>query len=603
MALIQILLLALSSAGYIGFIALHGHGRPTLAPFLYISFVVVFLYCFAIVGLLPLGATLCLALGLAAGAWALWQQRPYLRSRLGGLRLWHLLYIVPFVIFFFAIPSDFLFTEWDEFSFWASSIKLISQTDALYVADSATGFKHYPPGQQMFQYYLVYFAGWSEGTVLYAQIVFMLAGLLAVVGSFIRQSGVLELCAFWCAVIILYLFGFDFAHILVDQLLAVYLAASIAIAWNAKDTLRSAVAVSLTVAVLLLIKQIGLVLALVTLLIYWISLAFDDTAGTKRPTAKKLVYAALPLAALLLAKESWQWYAASIGALSDFSIPSLSALLEPPLLARTQATTSAFLERIQGGKFLGPVIGLSLLSGFTFWLHGKAVRLKGGLGLGVLFASMLGYIAFLFLSYLVFFSEYEGVRLASFSRYSKTYFLAWALVLFALASSFMHKKSTTAQRRVAIVLVVLFMAVAPRQFYADMGSVTIDPELLEKRKKAEELASIVLKHIQPGESVYFISQNSSGYEKFAFNYAMLPYRSSQACWSLGKPYGAEDVWTCDKRLGDVVDGYKYLAVYRIDEGFWLRHSLPPNQGDSLKEGGVFAINQHSGLTLSLSRVD
>src|SRR5690554_6683494 len=251
MALIQILLLALSSAGYIGFIALHSHGRPTLAPFLYISFVVVFLYCFAIAGRLPLGATLCLALGLVAGAWAPWRQRPDLPHRLSGLKLWHLLYIVPFAIFFFAILSDFLFTEWDEFSFWASSIKLISQTDALYVADSATGFKHYPPGQQMFQYYLVYFAGWSEGTVLYAQIVFMLAGLLAVVGSFIRQSGVLELSAFWCAVIIVYLFGFDFAHILVDQLLAVYLAASSAIAWNAKDTFRSTVAVSLTVAVLL----------------------------------------------------------------------------------------------------------------------------------------------------------------------------------------------------------------------------------------------------------------------------------------------------------------------------------------------------------------
>src|SRR5690554_4986249 len=106
MALIQILLLALSSAGYIGFIALHGHGRPTLAPFLHISFVVVFLYCFAIVGLLPLGATLCLTLGLVAGAWALWRQRSYLRSRLSGLKLWHLLYIMPFAIFFFAIPSD-----------------------------------------------------------------------------------------------------------------------------------------------------------------------------------------------------------------------------------------------------------------------------------------------------------------------------------------------------------------------------------------------------------------------------------------------------------------------------------------------------------------
>jgi len=523
---------------------------------------------------------LCLLLGIAVGAWVLWGYRTTLASGLRNTQAWHFLYFTPFLIFFFAIPEDFLFTEWDEFSFWASSIKLIHQTDALWITDSAIGFKHYPPGQQLFQYYITNFTGWSEGTVLYAQIAFMLSALLAVAGTFMQRAGALELAVFWTSCIILYLLRFDFAHILVDQLLAVCFAASLAIAWNAKSTLRSALIISMVVAVLMLIKQVGLILGLVTIFIYWLSLYFDKPAKVfgiasdqmPKEYAKKLALALLPLATQFLISESWQSYVASIGFLKDITIPSLAELLAPPMLERTQATSTAFLSRIQEGKFIGPIIGFLVISALAYWLHGASARRKAWLSLTVLFLSMVGYMAFLFISYLLFFSEYEGVRLASFSRYSKTYFLAWALVLFALSISFLQKKSAAVQGRAAVVLVMVFMAVAPKQFYADLRSITVDPNLLETRKKVEQLASAVKEHIKFHDRVYFISQNSSGYERFAFSYAMMPYHSSQSCWSLGKPYGPDDVWTCRKRVDDVAENYSYLVIFHADRQFWEDNS-------------------------------
>lgn len=597
MALAQTLLLILSSAGYISFIHLYNCCRLTVSPFLYIAFVVVFLYCFAVLGYLPLGAMLCLLLGIAAGAWVLWRYRTTLASGLRDTQAWHFLYFTPFLVFFFAIPEDFLFTEWDEFSFWASSIKLIHQTDALWITDSAIGFKHYPPGQQLFQYYITYFTGWSEGRVLYAQIAFMLSALLAVAGTFMRRAGALELAVFWTSCVILYLLRFDFAHILVDQLLAVCFAASLAITWNAKSTLRSALTVSMVVALLMLIKQVGLILGLVTISIYWISLYFDkpadgsgcDSKQASKAYAMKLALATLPLATQFLINHSWQSYVASIGALTNLTIPSFGEFYAPDMLERTRATSAAFLNRIQEGKFIVPVVGFLIFSGHAFWLHGKSARRKAGLSLAVLFLSMAGYTAFLFISYLVFFSEYEGVRLASFSRYSKTYFLAWALVLFALTFSFLQKRNVAVQRRTAIALTIVFMAVAPKQFYADIRSVTVDQNLLETRKKVEQLASTVKHSIKPGERVYFVSQNSSGYENLVFRYAMMPHQTSQRCWSLGKPYGPNDVWTCDGPLNEQTEGYSYLAIYHADDQFWKYASGPVTFSGTDSQTGVFRI--------------
>ena len=70
---------------------------------------------------------------------------------------------------------------------------------------------------------------------------------------------------------------------------------------------------------------------------------------------------------------------------------------------------------------------------------------------------------------------------------------------------------------------------------------------------------------------------------------MLPYESQWWCWSIGKKYTDEDVWTCDKKLDEVVKDYQYLAIYRADNQFWENNQIFFDPASIGKTSGVYRI--------------
>jgi len=115
----------------------------------------------------------------------------------------------------------------------------------------------------------------------------------------------------------------------------------------------------------------------------------------------------------------------------------------------------------------------------------------------------------------------------------------------------------------------------------------------------------VKKYIQPGEKVYFVAQNSNGFERSMFYYAMLPYTSSMSwCWSLGKKYYEGDVWSCDVNLTSLIDGYSYLAVYRGDDQLWQSaNKLFDINEIKNASPSLFKINRTDGKIESIRRLD
>jgi hypothetical protein len=84
--------------------------------------------------------------------------------------------------------------------------------------------------------------------------------------------------------------------------------------------------------------------------------------------------------------------------------------------------------------------------------------------------------------------------------------------------------------------------------------------LLEKRNKFENFLS-QYPTPEPGSSVYFIDQNSTGFEKYVFAYLLPRNPVNYWCWSLGKKFYSEDLWTCNTTLTKALPGYEYLFVY------------------------------------------
>ena len=171
-------------------------------------------------------------------------------------------FLIPYFLLYTRVSGNYLFTGWDEFSFWGTSIKIIFESNSLYLADSPTVLKHYPPAQQLFQYFILKNSWWSEKNVLLAQGIFILSCLLFVASNLVKNLHI-SLILFYTFCISLYFFGYDFSHIYVDPLLSTFFAACLIWTIKKRKTILEYLVFYIAIAVLVLIKEIGFLLALI----------------------------------------------------------------------------------------------------------------------------------------------------------------------------------------------------------------------------------------------------------------------------------------------------------------------------------------------------
>ena len=610
------MLILLSSLGFLTFFVLRLRIKLSIAIYLHVALTVLWLYCAGLAGLLRAGAIMSV---LAGGGLLVYSLLWLFRRRTAPVplewsagKLCQLLYLMPFVFFISFVPVDFKLTGWDEFSFWGLGAKVIHATHSLYLQDSPIVdiFKGYPPAQQLFQYYYLFLGPWSESGLVSAQIIFMLSALACVIGAFHARASVLEVLTFFSACAIPYFFGFDYKHIFVDPLLALVFAASIALAATARG-IRGAVLVAISLALLVLIKQIGLILALLVIATHFFSSILQTAEISVSARFKRAIAQVIPGSlATLLAFGSWYWYSKMIGAGVSYPIPTLNSLFENPLLGRIGRTALEFIQRFQSENFglypgawkivllmspLSVMLWLMMLSVICILISQRNEVLPRVAAFALLSAGAVGYLSFLLLSYLLFFSEYEGIRLASFERYAGTYFLAWALIIFGAYSGAVDAFKIKWLRPVLALPVLAGLLCLPIELFVPPVSSPQTEKVLEQRKRVDALAERVKKHAAKGEKVYFIDQNSTGFEKYMFSYSVSPLETQWWCWSVGEKYNKDDVWTCREDLRKLLEGYSFVVLYNADEQFWRSNSdLFPLDARG-RASGVFRVDHRDAL--------
>ena len=620
MTFLKIILLLLSFVGYVTYISKRACLSLVQAPFIFCCFISLFLYAFAIAGQLLFGSYLALVLGLILLLVSIYKK--YITtSTFKNIHFSFLLFIFPYAYLYFIIARDFKFLGWDEFSFWASSQKLIFETGELYKENSPIFLKSYPPGQQLFQYYLTKMTVWSEKNVLFAQIFWVLSGLMCVAGTLINRPlhaaiVFLTSCAF------LYYFNFSFSTLYSDPLLGVCFAACIALAYQGNKGSLYPVVLLLSLAVLIVIKEIGIFLSLIALAIFFIS-RFTSLSGTCVSLTKRVMPAVgttLMLATgLFVVMKTWAWYLGTINSIRLIAMPNLSSFFESPLRERTTLTVVEFNARLYKSGYLAMaeafqkfspsilifVLSVTAISLLLISISGKQERLKISLTLLILLCGVLTYIGVLLFSFLVLFTEYEGVRLASFERYLSSYTFAWFLVVYALCLVTILKLQVKYIAPIQVTLIAIVLYFSPKLFFQEVHKIESVGPVNDLRVSVDHFANVVKKHITKDEKVYFIAQNTNGLERAVFTYAMLPFTSSMDwCWTLGKKYFEGDVWTCDRSLEDVLKGYTYLALYKADDQFWKINGTLFDPTAVGSNSGTFKIHrQPDGTIQSFSKID
>ena len=612
---LKFLPLILSTLGYLGFAVVVLQVRPLLAPLLWACFVTIFVYGFAVLGLLELGARAALILGAVLGAIALYKRRHNLpKPHLAWLSV--VVFAAPFVIVFTATPTDFVFLAWDEVGGWAKTQKLIYDTDALLNANSPMSLRSYPPGQQLFQYYFTKSSWWSEKHLLVAQNIFLLSGLLALVGALITRIT-------WAALVylallpVIYFFHFDYTTIYADPMLASVFAGCLGLALKPRSGRIDDVALAVCLCGFVLLKDIATVFATLSLALYCLNV-FHSQDATNSAIRQRITQTGtalfISIAALFAVLRSWQWYVSVIGTSKNEPLHvTLKTFTEAAFQSRLGTTVSGFIFQVFkpdyfSGSFgsqsfnlslAGVVAAIVVIGVLIVALTPSPRRMTMLFSVGGMFAGALGYLLLLLWLYLTYFTEYEGTRLASFDRYSMTYLLAWGLASSALLIATISRFAPRYLIAIPLLGLSLAFAFAPAKFYTDVRRTPIDQASFEKKKKTQALADEVRKHIKPDEKVYFIAQNTNGYERHLFDYAMLPYPPVD-CWSIGKKYDSGDVWSCDRPLGFFLQGYAYVAIYHADARFWAENAglfAPEGRG---KESGVYKITRLSQDQILLS---
>ena len=610
--------LIVSTVGYLLFMVRVGGVRATVAPFVWASLVVLLLYGFALAGFLAAGAVAVLILGILLGAFALWRGG----IQVAGLRAFdpaYLLFAVPFVLTYRAIPDDFLFLVWDELSFWAKSQRLIFDSAALLKADSPVGFKNYPPAQQLFQYYFSVWLGWSEKNVLFAQDVYLFSALMGAIGALVArplQAGI----AFLTACAFIYFLHSDYATIYSDSLVAVCFAGCVAMALQPLDRGYARLPLILCLCAFALVKEVALIFAAVALTVLALNRLCDRAASAGIGGARRTIGAlqtvaacAVPVGATIL---TWRWYVSGIlPPPVDYGSPTFAAYAHGQLSQRLDVTLNAFSQGVfkpayvesavvSGGFGMSLAATIALLAGVSIvatLLAPARDRLKSGLALLTLLAGVFAYLAFLLWTYLFYFTEYEGTRVASFDRYTMSYALGWMIVVYGVLMGSLERWGGRLALAVALAGLAFVAYYAPDRLGTDIRQIQLDQGTLQKRQKALALSNHVRRHIKPGEKVYFLAQNSNGYEKHMFDYSMIPYPPGE-CWSVGAKYHDGDVWTCDQPLEALLRGYAYLAIYNADDRFWRDNAalLPPGAVGS--PTGVYRVVEQDGRVVRLEPV-
>ena len=590
--------------------------------FLAINLIIFQLYFFALLGLLQIGLFFIYTSGTVMFLLPLKKTNLSLNFKSLVTKIsWSL----PTLLFIRAIPNDFRFTMSDEFPSWAANVKTLFFENRLGDINSGTrsianGFyQSYPPAQELIQYFFIQGFGWSEANVMRAQVLIITSALIFIFSLAFKENNWFGLVGYVSSIVIFYLFGFGFSNILADGLLAIYFATALVLILNRDELNRGQFFICLIIGLNILIKPTGFVLAAILILI---ALVFQVTNGTDKADSvdvKKLKNQILKITRVgsqllilpLIMYVGWQLHLRRIGVTPGAENPSISKILSPEFQLRWEKTWAAYKENFFGSLY-GPdnlagisttapnvvrILHISLFSivvvltiiQLSLALLGdvdqRKIRLKI---LAIVLFSAISYQIFLLFLYMFFFGEYEGVRAGALVRYSVSFLLGWTL--FNLVLILQWIKQFKFKNYLVLIVLIPALMIAPSNFYSDVKKVKSNPEKLAARLDVEKMVSKTLEIIQPKDSVYYIYQQSTGEEKYMFAYLILPNRNNWGCWSVGKPYGSQDVWTCDKSIVQLLIGYDYLVVGNGDDNFWNETSPYLTPGSNTGRQGIYKVS-------------
>lgn len=514
---------------------------------------------------------------------------------------------VAFFVFFVVHHYGRLFTSWDEFSHWGISIKSMYVLDDLSTNEYAhISFRSYPPGITLLEYFAMKTNGTFTEWLAYLMYDLLFVSLFIAFFDF-EKIKKRRLRFISMLIVFFTLLGFRFilfdGSIYVDAMVAAFFAFGLLFIFTTDTFSKFDLAVLCsTISILPLLKDVGLFFAIILLIYFFIKqiLLIKDKKITR---AYFLMCIVCVLIAPLLTKGTWKLAVVNSGMPQRFSAPlnMKDALLAVFSKTGTYQDTvfknfcKAFFKaelnstaRIDFSLFAFYSLGLFLLLFLRKYFQDKKIEFTCFVITAICTAAF--YTFGLYLLYISRFSEYEAVRLASYSRYMSILILAY-IVFFAVI---FYKTLST--KKVLIGLAIFsFMTLTvpilkyPMQFAAK--------STLANRQPYQEIAAKIDVSNTVSPKIAIVSQANTGYDGLVLAYELFP--NTTAKYSLGPAKFDGDIWSRDISPNDWntmlhAENYEYIIIFKSDEYFSENFRFLFADPAKIKDGSIFKINKTSG---------
>ena len=492
--------------------------------------------------------------------------------------------------------KGWLVYQWDEFTHWGYVVKVMYQFGE-FGPSTPTDYnaEHYPPGNALFQYFVMDFGpGWREGLLYWSAHLIILSLIVSVLAN-CSYKFFIEIILKLCVALIasLALLTDTYFTITADPILALAFGYLILIAIKASQQGgRWIIIFASTAGFLTLVKPIALYFACAAILINIIATLFTVRINSLR----KLIWSFLPATvALVTVGTVWATWGRYIARLSDPNSNDINVIIPTELRGFADASfvsqlTSKFIESTFG-TILNPASWLAMPASswtivciifFTSWayLSGKAYFARN-IAIGVtLLVTTFGYLVIILYSYLAVFSVGEAAALASFPRYVATWYhgVFFAIVLLILSEvdfgAYAKPSGLINRQRHISVLLIAFIylnTISSLGYYVFMlrsaPNLGIDwREPLFKTTKAIKAAKI-----PDGSKVYIVTQHRAGFEYYLLRYEMVGAQFGEKPFSIGTKKDEGDIWTDEamdaKDWSETLRDFDFVVLSITTESF------------------------------------
>lgn len=521
------------------------------------------------------------------------------------------------------LKRDQLFSKWDEFSHWGTVVKAMVVFEKLPpLSDAILNHSSYPPGASLWAYLVgAWSAPWQEGTAYWAYALIVLS-IFAAVWSSVTWRWSWRLLLLAPISLLFPQVFFDYSNSLkVDALLGLLFGYLLFLVFSEKKyTTKFLVEWALNGFLLTFFKDSGIflfVLAGLVLLFQANRQGFFSRrdSGSRRMAALGLTPIVFPLMFYWI----WRQFLESVNTRIAFQ-PNRD-LITQLSIARDDRSSPAgiVIDNFYAGLFEIPlaqtatpppltaihwflIVGICVVLIIPLLAQALSIPPSGLALLTVFFGAVLWAVG-LELAYLTRFTEYEAVRLASMGRYLSTYVLGVTILALFMAQKFWIDLGGSGSKKrdrnfwlTSLGLVILgalaLTLIPPRTllnpFLSSRESTSI---IREPYQEFVNTAASV--GIGEDSSIIVISQYTTGYDHKVLRYLLMGSDIADY-WSIGTPYGDDDVWTRKMDLNTLeleLDNYEYLMVYKTDASLDSDFGglLPKNQ--RFQNNSVYLIHQ------------